>query len=155
MWTEPTMAASQRRRPGETDYAVEMTEATGWVGWLLFAGIMLLLVGGFQAILGLVGIFNGGFFKPQDQPVLINDYKAWGWLHLALAAIAFAVGVGLLFGLKWARIAGTILCVLNVIVSFAFIRTYPGWALLLIAFSVITAYAIVVHGHEIGEAYDV
>ncbi len=154
MWTEPTMSASQRARPGDADYVVERTEATGWVGWLLFAGIMLLLVGGFQAILGLVGLFNGDFFG-HGRPLVLSNYSVWGWIHLALAAIAFATGVGLLFGLKWARIAGVILCILNVIICFAFIGAYPGWALMLIVFSIITAYAIIVHGHEIEEAYDV
>src|SRR5213596_1061599 len=119
MWREPGLSAAEMGRPGrETDPVVERAEPTGWVGWLLFAGIMLLILGCFQAILGLVALFQDGFFvSHRGGQLLVNDYRTWGWVHLALAAIAIGTVIGLLFGRMWARVIGVILTVANVIVS--------------------------------------
>lgn len=157
MWREPELSAAELGRPGlVTDPVVERAEPTGWVGWLLFAGIMLLILGTFQGILGLVALFQDGFFVAhRGGQLLVRDYTTWGWIHLALAAIAAGTGIGLLFGQLWARVVGVILCVLNVIVSFAFLGAYPAWGVLLIAFSIITAYAIIAHGRELAEVYDI
>ncbi|MGH2395362.1 MAG: DUF7144 family membrane protein, partial [Candidatus Limnocylindria bacterium] len=37
-------------------------EPTGWVGWLFFAGVIMILGGIFQAIAGLVAIFNEAYY---------------------------------------------------------------------------------------------
>jgi hypothetical protein len=160
-WSERELAARRMGPPGlDTDSASSRSEATpsrseatGWVGWLLFAGIMLVMLGAFQAILGVVALFDDGFFVAhRNGQVVVTDYRTWGLVHVALAAIALGTGVGLLLGLKVARVIAVILCVLNVVVSFAFLGAYPWWAGMLIAFSVITAYAAVVHGGEIEQA---
>ena len=93
-------------------------------------------------------------FAPIYQ-LLVRDYTTWGWIHLGLAALATLTGIGLLFGQTWARVIAVILCVVNVLASLVFAGAYPFWAVLLIAFSVITAYAIIAHGREVAEAYDI
>ena len=46
-----------------TDYASGRTgEVTGWAGWVSFAGIMLIMLGIFQAIEGFVAIFDDGYY---------------------------------------------------------------------------------------------
>ncbi|OLB79989.1 MAG: hypothetical protein AUI14_08780 [Actinobacteria bacterium 13_2_20CM_2_71_6] len=140
----------------ETDAVIERNEPTGWLGWLLFAGVMLILLGTFQAMLGLVALFNDDFFVAhRNGQLVLTDYTTWGWIHLLLAVIAFSTGLGLMFGQLWARISGVILCVANVLISLAFLGAYPWWAAMLIAFSVITAYAIIAHGRELGEVLDI
>jgi hypothetical protein len=138
-----------------TDYpGVEQSTATAWVAWVLFAGIMLVLLGSFQAVVGLVALFHNGYFTAHRNGQLVAvDATTWGWIHLGLAAVALVTGLGLLLGATWARIVGTVLCVVNVIVAFGFVSVSPVWAALLILFSVITAYALVAHGGEVAEAY--
>jgi len=157
MWREPGLSAAEMGRTQfETDPVIERNEPTGWVGWLLFAGVMLLVLGAFQAILGLVALFNDGFFVAhRGGQLLVRDYTTWGWIHLGLAALATLTGIGLLFGQTWARVIAVILCVVNVLASLVFAGAYPFWAVLLIAISVITAYAIIAHGREVAEAYDI
>jgi hypothetical protein len=149
--------ARSRTRPGveTTDYpGVTRSTASAWVAWLLFAAIMLILLGAFQATIGFVALFNDGFFLAHRQGQLVAiDYSTWGWVHIALAAVALVAGLGLLVGALWARIAAVILCLVNMIVAFAFVSVYPAWGVLLIVFSAITAYAILVHGGEVAEAY--
>jgi hypothetical protein len=156
MSSEPMLSASPRgRRSLDTDVYVSEREPTRWVAWLVFAGIMLMLLGAFQATLGLVALFSDGFFVAhRGGQVVLTDYTTWGIIHLILAAIAFLTGAGLLFGLTAARVAAVVLCVLNIIICFLFLGAYPWWAVMLIAFSAITTYAIIVHGGEVEDAYD-
>jgi len=146
----------QYNRPDRYAYSeVSRSEATGWVAWQLFAAVMLVMLGAFQATLGLVALFNDGFFVMHRNGALIPiDYTTWGWTHLILAAIAAGTGIGLLVGALWARIVGALIAVVNVLVMFAFTDSYPWLATTLIVFSIVTLYAIVVHGREVADAYD-
>jgi hypothetical protein len=50
-------------------------------------------------------------------------------------------------------VAGVAVAFLNIIVMFGFMSAYPWLAVLVIIFSIVTMWAIVVHGSEIAEAY--
>lgn len=125
-------------------------EVTGWVGWVAFAGVMLVMLGVFQLIEGLVAIFDNGYFVVRPNGLVVNvDYSAWGWLHFALGVLGIVIGLGLLRGNAAARVAGVILAALSAIVNLGFIAAYPVWSTIIIAVDVIVIYAIVVHGREL------
>jgi hypothetical protein len=125
-------------------------EVTGWAGWVGFAGIMLIMLGIFQAIEGLVAIFDNGYYLVRPNGLVVNvDYTAWGWLHLIIGLIAVAVGVGLMQGNMIARIVGVIVAVISATLNLLFIGAYPVWSTIIIAVDVIVIYAIVVHGREL------
>jgi hypothetical protein len=126
------------------------TGVTGWAGWVAFAGIMLIMIGFFQMIEGLVALFNDGFYLVRAEGLVVNvDYDAWGWTHLILGAIAVAVGFGLMVGNMFARVAGIAIAMLSAILNLVFISAYPVWSAIVIAIDVIVIYAIVVHGREL------
>ncbi|PXY25929.1 hypothetical protein DI005_01170 [Prauserella sp. PE36] len=123
---------------------------SGWTGWIIFAGVMLLLVGFFQAIEGLVAIFDDGYYLVGADGLVVNvDYDVWGWLHLGFGVVAVLTALGLMTGNKVARIVGVILAGLSAIINLAFIAAYPVWSLVVIAVNVLVIYAIVVHGREL------
>jgi hypothetical protein len=111
---------------------------------------MMILLGAFQVIEGLVALFNRGYYLVTESGLVLNiNYNAWGWFHLILGVIAVAVGFGLLVGNPVARVVGVILAVLSAIVNLAFIAAYPVWSTIVIAVDIIVIYAIVVHGREL------
>jgi hypothetical protein len=125
-------------------------EISGWVGWVVFAGLMLILLGFFQVIQGLVAIFDRGYYLVGPEGLVVNvDYTAWGWLHVGIGVIALAAGLGLLKGNMFARVVGVIVAIVSAVVNLAFIAAYPVWSTILIAVDVIVIYAIVVHGREL------
>jgi len=129
-----------------TAYVSDRHEVTGWVGWVAFAGIMLIMLGIFQAIEGFVAIFDNGYYLVRPNGLVVNvDYTAWGWTHLIIGLVAIAVGIGLMTGNMVARIVG----VISAIVNLMFIAAYPVWSTIVIAVDVIVIYAIVVHGREL------
>jgi hypothetical protein len=128
----------------------ERDQVTGWTGWVVFAGLMLVMLGLFQAIEGLVAIFDQGYYLVGSEGLVVNvDYTVWGWVHLILGVLAIAAGFGLIAGNMAARVVGVILAVISAILNLAFIAAYPVWSIIVIAIDVIVIYAIVVHGREL------
>jgi len=68
--------ASGRAGPGRDGSAVT---PTGWVGWIAFAGFMMIIEGGFQCIQGLVAIFDDGYYLVTRNGLVVDvDYRTWG-----------------------------------------------------------------------------
>ena len=119
-------------------------------GWALFAVVTLILVGGFQIINGLIAFFRSGTYQVRENGLAVNvDYTAWGWTHLILGVLALVAAMGLLRGAMWARILGVVLCAISAIVYMAFIRAFPGLAIVVIAVDILVIYALVVHGRDL------
>ena len=128
---------------------------TAWVGWLLFAGMMMILVGSFQAIDGLIALFNDDFYVVRPNGLVVNvDYTAWGWTHLLLGILLIAGGGAVTSGRVWGRTLGVIAAMLSAVVNFAFIPAYPFWSLLIITVDVLVIYALIAHGGEMRERYE-
>jgi hypothetical protein len=122
-------------------------ETSGWaVGFILFAAIMMIMVGVFQAIQGLIGIFENEFYVPTRDYIFQFDATTWGWTHLILGLIVAFAGWGLFSGRTWARTVAIFLAVLSAIANFAFIPYYPFWSLLIITLDIFVIWAIAVHG---------
>ena len=89
----------------DTGYEVDVYESSG-TGWKLFAGIMIIIVGTFNVIDGLVAITNANYFKNvgggSEQLPVTNNVKTWGWVVLILGAVlilsGFLIFVGNMFG---------------------------------------------------------
>jgi hypothetical protein len=127
-------------------------ETTGWaVGFILFAAIMMIMVGVFQAIQGLVGIFENEFYVPTRNYIFELDATRWGWTHLILGLLVAFAGWGLFSGRTWARTVAIFLAVLSAISNFLFIPYYPFWSLLIITLDVFVIWAVAAHGGELRE----
>lgn len=122
---------------------------TGWVGWIVFAGTMMILLGIFEAIEGLVALFNDDYFLVGRTGLVVSvDYTAWGWVHLLLGIVVAAAGFGVIAGRMWARVVGILLAGLSAIVNVAFLAAYPVWSTIVIAIDILVIYALTVHGAE-------
>ncbi|MFF0308768.1 hypothetical protein ACFYSC_15155 [Streptosporangium sp. NPDC004379] len=126
--------------------------ASGWLGWIWFAAVMMILVGVFNVITGLSAIFRGALYVQTGDQVVFLNLPAWGWIHLILGILLIAVGIALVTGQTWARVVAVVLVALNAIEHMLFIPAYPWWSLIVIAIDVLVIYALIVHGHEVEKA---
>jgi hypothetical protein len=125
-------------------------DPTAWTGWVVFAAFMMIMVGSFQAIEGLVALFDDGWYHVTQNGLLVEaDYTVWGWTHLLLGALLIVAGVGVLAGNTLARVVAIALAGLSALVNLAFIEAYPIWAVIIITIDVLVIYALVVHGREL------
>jgi hypothetical protein len=128
-------------------------EPSGWaVGWTAFAGIMMVLMGGWWIISGLVAIVNDEFFVATEDFIFKFDATTWGWIHLLLGIAILASGFGLFTANVWARTVGVIIAVLAALAGFAWMPWYPIWGIIFVAVSVAIIWALTAHGHDITEA---
>ena len=77
-------------------------EPSGWAtGGAKFAGVLMLIVGVFQAIAGITAIANDDFYVVTENYVFDLDPTAWGWIHLILGALVAFAGWALIAGRVW------------------------------------------------------
>ena len=126
----------------------EKTSGTA-VGFILFAAIMMIMAGVFQAIVGLVAIFENEFYVATRNYLFQFDATTWGWIHLVVGLIVAFAGWGVLSGRTWARVVGITLAVLSAIANFLFIPYYPFWALTVITLDIFVIWALAAHGGEL------
>ena len=107
---------------------------SGWaIGGITFAGTMLILIGMFQAIDGLVAIFNDDFFLVTQNYTFNLDSTAWGWIHLLLGIVMVIAGWSIFAGKTWAAVVALTLAMLSALANFFFIPYYPFWSIIMIA----------------------
>jgi hypothetical protein len=128
---------------------VEPGEPTGWVGFAIFAGILLIMAGGFNVIYGLVALFKDELLVATRGGLLAFDTTQWGWITLLFGIFQVAVGLGILAGQSWARLFGVIAASLNAIAQLALLPAQPVWSTIIIAMNVLVIYALTVHGREL------
>ena len=124
-------------------YESDTPAVSGWaVGGVTFAGVMMILVGIFQAIAGLAAILEDEFFVLTTNYVFDLDVTAWGWIHLILGIVVALAGYFLFVGRAWAAALAIVLAMLSAIANFFFIPYYPFWSLLMIALAVWVIWAV-------------
>lgn len=133
----------------------QRTEPSAWaVGFTAFAGVMMIMVGVFQAATGLVAILNQDFYVVAENYVFAFDVGLWGWLHLIFGIILVLAGFGVMSGQTWARAVGVILATLSAIEAFLFIPYQPFWAIVIIAIDVMVIWALTTQATAVAASWD-
>ena len=134
MSTQPEYEA---RGPRDTD------DVSGWaVGGVVFAATMLMLVGIFQSIAGLVAIFDDDFYLVTRNYTFDLDTTAWGWIHLLIGILLVIVAYGLFARSPWAGVTAILLASLSAVANFFFIPYYPFWSIVVIALDIWVIWAL-------------
>src|SRR3954453_162026 len=70
-------------------------DPSGWAGWVLFGGVMLILIGIVHVVQGIVALVNDDYYLVTKDGLVLNlDFTSWGWTHLVLGVLIGVVGVG-------------------------------------------------------------
>jgi hypothetical protein len=127
-----------------------LNSPSAWTGWVVFAGILMIMMGMYQAIVGLVALFKDDYYVVRPSGLVVTvDYTAWGWVHLILGLVALFAGFAVLAGRTWGRAVGIALAVVAAVVNFAFLAASPFWATILITIDILIIYALAAHGREL------
>jgi hypothetical protein len=139
---------SGRRKGFEVAFAPESREpeeppVSGWVmGGFVFAATMLVIIGIFHAIAGLVAIIDDDFYRVRSDYTFDLDATGWGWIHLIFGIIIVVVGFALYARQEWAAITAVVLAGLSAVANFLFIPYYPLWSIVAIALDVWVIWAL-------------
>jgi hypothetical protein len=114
-------------------------------GLVLFASVLLVVVGCFNVIYGIAAIANSHVFTAHAHYVFGN-LRAWGWITLILGVVQLLAAAGVLAGNQLARWFAVVVVGLNAIEQMFFIPAYPFWSLMIIAVDVVALYGLCAYG---------
>jgi hypothetical protein len=111
-------------------------------GWVTFAGIVGLVVGGYNALSGIAAIADDDTLAAQAHDVLFAiDVSAWGWFWLLAGIVQIVAGVLILQRNEWGRWLGIAIAATSAMFTVFVIFVFPLWAL-----SVLTLDCLVLYG---------
>ena len=114
-------------------------------GLVLFASVLLVILGCFNLIYGIAAIANSHVFTANAHYV-IGNLRAWGWITLIIAVLQLAAAGGVLASNQLARWFAVAVVGLSAIDMMFFVPAYPFWALTIIAVDVVALYGLCAYG---------
>ena len=118
------------------------------VGFIVFAGVAMVMIGALHALQGLVALFNDDFYVVGQEWIFEFDLTTWGWIHLLIGLLVLVAGFFVFKGAVWARVVGIAAAALSAVLNFMWLPYYPVWALIIIALDVMVIWALSVHGRD-------
>ncbi len=131
---------------------MERQPSAAAAGWIMFAGVIMIVVGVFQSFAGLVAIIDDEFFVLTQEYVVKFDTTTWGWIHLIIGIVVLASGFGVFSGNVLARTVGVFAAMGSMIAAFFWLPWYPIWGVIIIAINLAVIWALTVHGRDLAEA---
>jgi hypothetical protein len=128
------------------------TTRTGWTGWVIFAGVILLISGIFSVVQGIVALIGPDtYYVVTAGSLWLLDVDGWGWWNLIIGILLVLVAAALMVGQTWARVIAVILVIISAVGQLLLIPAQPWWSLIVISIDVLVIYALIVHGRELRE----
>ncbi|HEX6461392.1 MAG TPA: hypothetical protein VF032_20915 [Thermoleophilaceae bacterium] len=116
-------------------------------GWVLFAGIMIAMLGVLNVIYGIAAIGNAHFFVHGTNYVF-GSLNTWGWVTLFIGIFQLFVAYSIWSGGAFGRWAGIAIASLNAITALLSIPAYPFWSLAIFAVDVLIVYGLAAYGGD-------
>jgi hypothetical protein len=114
-------------------------------GLVLFASVLLVIVGCFNLVYGIAAVANSHVFTANAHYVF-GDLRSWGWIMLIIGVPQLLAAAGVLAGNQLARWFGVAVLGLSAIDQMSFIPAYPFWSLMIIAVDVVALYGLCAYG---------
>ncbi|HVG75211.1 MAG TPA: hypothetical protein VM824_07500 [Thermoleophilaceae bacterium] len=114
-------------------------------GWVIFAAIMLIIVGVLNVIWGIAAIADSKFFV-QDQKYILSNLNAWGWITLIIGVLQLLAGFSLWSGNIYGRVMAILFASLSALAALLSIPAYPFWSLAIFAIDIIIIYQVSLYG---------
>ncbi|BEL03808.1 hypothetical protein Q0Z83_019990 [Actinoplanes sichuanensis] len=133
---------------------VQHSRATGWTAWVLFGGVMLVLLGTVHLYAGSIGLIRPEVLAGTRSDLLLPvSMTVLGWTHVVFGTIAIVTGVGLIRGRFWARLTAILFAGVSSLVNFTFAPAHPIWSVVALGLAAVVAWAAAAHGDEVADAY--
>ena len=119
-------------------------------GWIGFAGILMVILGGISVFEGLIALIRDNYYVVTPSGYLLFDVTGWGWLMLIWGVLLALVGFALLNGASWARWTAIVFVSVNIFGQLGFLGNTNDtvWLLITLTLNIIILFALIVRWHE-------
>jgi hypothetical protein len=125
----------------------------GAVGWITFAGFMMVIGGGFAMLEGLAMLIHTSNFPGKDM-ILEQNGKTWGWFQIIVGAALLLSGFAVFSGNVLGRTVGVIAATVSALGAFSTVQFQPVWNTAIIAVDIAIIWALTAHGRDIQKLDD-
>jgi hypothetical protein len=87
-------------------------------------------------------VVNDKYLVVLPNYIYALDLSVWGVIHLLVGLALLAIGIPLLRGQTWGRVAGMVVAAISAILNFVWLPVSPWWALMIIAIDVLIIWAL-------------
>lgn len=115
------------------------------VGWVMFAGIMLLIAGVLNVIYGIAAVDDSKFFVHETQYIL-SGLNTWGWVTIILGALQILAAFSIWSGGGFGRWFGIFVAGLSAIGALMSVPAYPLWSLAIFTIDILIIYGLAAYG---------
>ena len=118
-----------------------------WAGWVAFAGLLLMIIGGLDFFQGMIAVIRDEYYVLTAQGALVFDVSTWGWLMMIWGLVLACIGYGLVSGASWARWVAILGVSANFLAQLGLsggIGQVSLWGLCVLALNVLVLYALIV-----------
>ena len=122
--------------------ASTQTVSPGAHGLAVFAGVVMIIGGAFQALEGLSGIVHDKYLVVAPSTIYAFDVTVWGVIHLLVGLALLVIGIALLRGQTWGRVAGMFVAAISAILNFVWLPYAPLWAIIIIVVDILIIWAL-------------
>ena len=138
--SSPAQARFQARPADDPTYDVDPGK-----GWILFAGVMLAIIGVVNLIFGIAAISDSQFYV-QNVHFVISSLKTWGWFLTIIGAVQVLAAIGVFRESEAARWLGIAFASANIIVQFLVFPAQPGTSIMIFFVDVIIIFGLLSYG---------
>jgi hypothetical protein len=115
-------------------------------GWVLFAGIMIMIAGFLNAIFGIAAIDGSSFFTDKGRYVIFSDLNTWGWILLIVGVLQLIAAFSIWNGHIYGRMIGVLTASVSALAILFTVNAYPFAAFMLFIIDLLVIYGLVVYG---------
>jgi hypothetical protein len=119
-------------------------------GWVLFAGIMIMILGFMNTIWGIAAIDGSSFFTDEGRYVIFDDLNTWGWFLLLVGITQLIAAFSIWNRHAFGRWIGIITASVNFIILLFTINAFPFAAFMLMIVDILVIYGLIVYGGRSG-----
>ncbi len=133
------------------------TRVTRGTGWIIFAGIAMIIGGANMFINGLWALHASNAVVASFKNTLLfedSNLDTWGWIYAIVGGIVLLAGIFVFMRQRWAVMVGIIATTVQAIFAFFWLFS-PQWpaALVIIVIDMLVLHALVAYGERGDDVY--
>ena len=115
-------------------------------GWVLFAGIMLMVVGFLNLVYGIAALDDSAFFTGDARYVIFDDLNTWGWFYLIIGVLQLIAAFSIWNRGAYGRLIGIATAAGNAMIVLFTVNAFPFAAFMIFLIDVMVIYGLAVYG---------
>lgn len=128
---------------------MQVTDVRTRSGWVTFSGVLILILGVFNAVWGYGALEKKELFDPSR--LVYSNLEFWGWFFIIVGALQILTAVLLFARSGLGAIFAILGASMSAMIAFFALLANTDWALAILALDVIVIWSVAAHIDDFAE----